>query len=151
EFPPQQPFPGAPCRARFCGPAWLTVLALETGMGEAATAAALEWVLANPTLENVPYRPKLVLSAGFCGALDDRFGVGDILLPTEVVDAAGNCWPTTWPGTLPPGEWRPSLHRGRLLTAGSPVLDTAEKRRLGQLHEALAVDLEAATVARFCR
>ena len=32
-FPPQQRFPKALCWARFCGPAWLSVLALQTGVG----------------------------------------------------------------------------------------------------------------------
>ena len=34
EFRPQQRFPGAPCWAKFCGPAWLTVLVLHAGMGK---------------------------------------------------------------------------------------------------------------------
>ena len=33
EFRPHQRFPGSSCRARFCGPPWLTVLILETGVG----------------------------------------------------------------------------------------------------------------------
>jgi hypothetical protein len=40
EFRPHQRFPGAPCWASFTGPAWLTVLVLQTGMGEAAAARA---------------------------------------------------------------------------------------------------------------
>src|SRR4051795_7787981 len=69
EFRPHQRFPGAPCWTRFCGPAWLSVLVLETGMGTARTAAALAWLLGRPLLENVAYRPRVVLSAGFAGAL----------------------------------------------------------------------------------
>src|SRR5438045_1697588 len=84
EFRPHQRFAGAPCRARFCGPAWLTVLVLETGVGPQAMATALEWLLSKPMLDNVPYRPKLVLSAGFSGALDEKSQVGDIVLATEV-------------------------------------------------------------------
>src|SRR5215831_11620071 len=79
EFRPQQRFRGSPCRARFCGPAWLTVLVLETGVG---------------------------------GALRSGLRVGDVVLATEVADADGNVWPATWPDPLPPGEWRPPLHRG---------------------------------------
>ena len=55
------------------------------------------------------------------GALQERFRVGDLLLATEVVDTQGNHWPATWPEKLPPGEWHPPLHRGRLL-AGDPAL-----------------------------
>jgi adenosylhomocysteine nucleosidase len=150
EFRPQQSFPGAPCRARFCGPSWLTVLVLETGMGAASTEAAVQWLLSRPVLDNVPYRPKLVLSAGFAGALQDRFHVGDILLATEVTDSDGTCRPATWPGELPPGEWRPPLHRGRLLTLPRLVSDPQEKAALGQRHQAAAVDMESATAARLC-
>jgi adenosylhomocysteine nucleosidase len=150
EFRPHQRFPGAPCRARFCGPAWLTVLVLETGVGTAATERALDWLLGNPVLGNVPYRPRLVLSAGFSGALDDSRKVGDVVLATEVVDSAGSSTPTTWPGELPPGEWRPPLHAGRILTVPHLVSTPEEKRFLGQEHGAVAVDMEAAVVARSC-
>src|SRR5262249_55544315 len=91
EFRPQQRFPGAPCRARFCGPSWLTVLVAETGIGATRTQNALDWLLAGPLLENVPYRPRLVLSAGFSGALQEAYQIGDLILATEVVDEAGHC------------------------------------------------------------
>jgi adenosylhomocysteine nucleosidase len=149
-FPPQQRFPGAPCRARFCGPSWLTVLVLETGLGPAAVEAALTWALGSPLFGNVPYRPKLVLSAGFSGALRPGLRVGDLVLATEVNDTEGNRWPATWPGELPPGPWRPTITRGRLLTATALVGDPAEKQALGERHDALAVDMESAAVARLC-
>jgi nucleoside phosphorylase len=66
------------------------------------------------------------------------------------VDAEGTARPTTWPGDLPPGEWRPPLHRGRLLSTSSPVADPSEKHALGERHGAVAVDMEAAAVARQC-
>jgi adenosylhomocysteine nucleosidase len=150
EFRPHQRFPGAPCAAWFCGPAWLTVLVLETGIGAEPTQAALEWLLAQPVLGNVPYRPKVILSAGFSGALHDNYQIGDILLATEVVDAEGRHWPVTWPAELPAGEWQPPLHRGRLLTAAQLVGSPDQKRALGRQHEAAAVDMEGAVVARLC-
>ncbi len=151
EFRPQQRFPGSPCVARFCGPSWLNVLVVETGMGCEATGRGLEWLLAGPTLEKVLYRPKVVLSAGFCGALTPRLRVGDVLLATEVLDAQGNAWPATWPGTLPAGEWRPPLHRARLVTAARVVGTPEEKRTLGELSQAAAVDMESAVAARLCK
>lgn len=150
EFPPQQRFPGAPCPATFCGPAWLTVLIVETGIGGAATQTALDWVLSKPVFGNVPYEPKVILSAGFAGALQANYRVGDLLLATEVADVAGNRWPATWPGDLPPGEWRPPLHRGMLLTVSRLVNTPDEKRSLAQQSAAAAVDMESATVARLC-
>jgi nucleoside phosphorylase len=150
EFRPTQRFPGAPCWARFCGPAWLSVLVLETGVGAARAERALNWALDTPHLGIVPYRPKVVLCAGFSGSLNEELRVGDILLATEVVDADGNSWPATWPERLPSGEWRPPLHRGRLLTAPQLVCTPDDKRALGRQHSAVAVDMEAATVARLC-
>src|SRR5262249_43038152 len=121
-----------------------------TGVGAARTEAAVKWLQGQPVLGNVPYRPKILLSAGFCGALQEESRVGDIILATEIADADGNRWPTTWPGELPPGEWRPPLHRGRVLTVPGLASSPEEKRNLGRQHEALAVDMEAAAVARLC-
>jgi len=151
EFRPHQRFRGARCRARFCGPPWLTVLALEMGVGAAHARQAAEWVLGSPVLGNLPYRPRIVLSAGFSGALSEDYRVGDILLASEVVDTEGSSWPTTWPESLPAGAWRPLLHRGRLLTATAVVSSPEEKRALGEKHQAVAVDMESAYLARLCK
>jgi adenosylhomocysteine nucleosidase len=150
EFRPHLSFAGGPCRARFCGPAWLSVLVVETGIGPKRMASALEWVLGRPRLGNVPYRPRVVLSAGYSGALQPSLRVGDVLLATEVADAEGNRWPATWPTTLPQEEWRPPLHRGVLLSTPRLVAAPDEKRALGQTHGAAAVDMETATIARLC-
>ena len=151
EFRPQQPFPGAPCPAWFRGPTWLTVLVLECGVGAAAAERVGRWLLSGPVFGNVPYRPKLVLAAGFAGALTSGQHVGDLVLATEVVEPGGECWPTTWPGELPPEEWRPPLKRGRVLTNPELVGEPGQKRRLGDRHQALAVDMESAVLARLCR
>lgn len=150
EFRPQQAFPGAPCRAHFCGPSWLPVLAVETGVGAAQTETVLQWLLSGPEFGNVPYRPKLILAAGFAGAVQANLKVGDILLATEVIDLDGNSWPTTWPGELPAGDWKPPLHRGRLLTVPRLVGTPPEKEELGRTHSALGIDMESAVVARAC-
>jgi hypothetical protein len=150
EFRPQQRFPDAPCWARFCGESWLSVLVLETGIGQDRMATALHWLLGPPLLENVPYLPKVVLAAGFSGALREGYQVGDVILATEVADLEGHCWPVTWPAELPPGQWRPPLHRGRLLTTGKLIGNPEEKQALGKQHGAVAVDMESAVVARLC-
>ncbi len=150
DFPPQQRFPGAPCRARFCGPAWLTVLVAQPGVGRARTTRALDWLLGRPKLVNVGYRPKLVLSAGFAGGLQDQLLIGDLVLATEVLGADGRAWPCTWPAGPLPGRWEPPLRRGRLVTAPQIIADPAAKRALGQQHDALAVDMESAFVAERC-
>jgi nucleoside phosphorylase len=151
EFRPHQRFPGAPCWARFCGPSWLPVLVLETGIGPARMQHALTWLLSQPMLENVPYQPQLILSAGFSGALTAKLCVGDVLLATEVADEHGTVWPVPWPGEFPPGEWHAPLQRGRLVSLPRIVGGAAEKQALGQKSMALAVDMETATVARLCQ
>jgi adenosylhomocysteine nucleosidase len=150
EFRSQQRFPGAPCRARFCGPEWLTVLVLETGIGQKQTEESLRWLLAKPLFGNVPYQPKVVISCGFAGALQPDLQVGELILATEVVNADGYCWPVPWPGDLPAGDWQPPLKRGRLLTTPQLIADVAQKRELGQRRQALAVDMESAIVASIC-
>jgi nucleoside phosphorylase len=149
-FPPQQRFPGAPCRARFCGPNWLTVLVLEAGVGPAAMSAAMDWLLGRPMLENVPYRPQMVLSAGFAGALTDQLATADVVVATEIFEEHGRCWSALWPGKLPTGSWNPPLHSGRLLTCQEMITSVERKKELGQRHDSIAVDMEAALVARHC-
>lgn len=150
EFRPSERFPGAPCWARFCGPSWLSVLVLQTGMGAARSQRALDWLLSRPALGNLPYLPKVVLAAGFSGSLHEERRVGDVILATEVVTPTGGSWATTWPGEFPPGDWRPRLHRGRILSVSRLVADPAEKRQLGEGHGALAVDMESSAVAQAC-
>lgn len=150
EFRPQQAFPGAPCWARFCGPAWLSVLVIETGVGQANVGRALDWLLAGPKFDGVPYVPKLLLFAGFAGALTDGLHVGDIVLADEVMDEHGGRWPTTWPETLPEGRWTPPLQRGRILTVDRLIATPEDKLRLGESHQAVAVEMESAVFAARC-
>jgi adenosylhomocysteine nucleosidase len=150
EFRPQQGFPGSPCRARFCGPTWLTVLVVETGIGREPTQRALDWLLSAPRFGNLPYRPKLVLSAGFAGALDPGLAVGDIVLATEFLDPNGCCRKATWPTEPPQGKWQPPLHHGRILTSPALVSSPEQKQELARVHQALAVDMESSFVAEAC-
>jgi len=152
-FRPRQHFTGAPCWARFCGPPRLSVLAVATGVGRDRTERALTWLLSRPKLENVPYRPKVVLGAGFCGALQDGLRTGDVILANEVVDAAtGARWPTTWPGDRPDGVWQLlQLRRDRLLTVPHLAAAEEQKRVLGRDWGPAVVDMESATLARLCQ
>src|SRR5205814_10328916 len=63
-------------------------------------------------------RPALVVAAGFCGALKPSLRVGDI------------------------------VESPRIVTADHLVSDPAEKRRLGESHD--AVDMESSAVAEVC-
>ena len=150
EFRPNQAFDGAPCWARFCGPAWLSVLVIETGMGEVNVARALDWLLAGPKFGGVPYEPSLLIFAGFAGALAETLHIGDIVLADEIADEAGNRWRTTWPAQPLQDDWTPPLHRGRLVSVGHLIGSAPEKHRLGKHHQAIAVDMESAVFAERC-
>ena len=147
-FPFQERFAGAPCRAQFRGLPGQTVLMLEAGLGAAAMEAALLWCLRAPRLDAVPYRPRFVLSAGFSGALQTGQRVGDLILASEIVDEYGGHWHTD---DLPGMGLESAVSRGRLLTVTRLVATPEEKQRLGRQYQALAVDMETATVARLCR
>ena len=149
-FPPTQRFPGAPVWARFCGPSWLPVLVVETGIGPEAAEKAVNWVLSKPKMGELPYEPKLLLFAGFAGSLVESLHVGDLVLATEVIDTAGKRWQTTWPEKLPDGPWQPPLRMGPIVSSHRLVGSPNDKRALGQTHQTLAVDMESATFAALC-
>jgi adenosylhomocysteine nucleosidase len=118
---------------------------LETGLGRAAMARAVQWVVDHPSINGQPYRPTLLLLAGFSGALDDSLEPGDLVLASAVVAEPEQSWRTTWPETS-----TAAFRRGKLLTVDRLVTDPLDKRELGRLHGALAVDMESATVAGMC-
>jgi nucleoside phosphorylase len=151
EFRPHSKVTGAPCWARFCGPSWLSVLVLRSGIGPRRADTAMGWLSKPALFDNVAIQPKLVLSAGFAGALADELQVGDIVLATEVVDESGQRLATTWPGVLPAGPWQPPLHRGAIYTAAKPLGSPQEKRTQRQLRHAIAVDMETAVLAHWCQ
>jgi adenosylhomocysteine nucleosidase len=150
EFRPNQAFAGAPCWARFCGPAWLSVLVVVTGVGPANVSRALDWLLATPKFGAVPYEPSLLIFAGFAGALVDTLHIGDIVLADEIIDRHGNRWRPTWPAHPLEGKWTPPLHRGRQVSVEQMCGSAQEKRRLGARYQALAVEMESAVFAERC-
>jgi adenosylhomocysteine nucleosidase len=150
EFPSNQPFPGSPCWASFGGPAWLSVLTMETGVGRASVSRALDWLFAKPKLDDVAYEPTLLIYAGFAGAATPDLHVGDIVLADEVVDEHGRAWRTTWPEMLPEERWTPPLHRGRLVSTEQLSHDPRHKRALFDKHHAIAIDMESAGFAERC-
>jgi nucleoside phosphorylase len=153
-YPVWQRFSGAPCRAeKRCQEPFSQkkvpdtfFLMLETGIGAAAMESALRWCLSAPRLGELPYRPRVLVSVGFSGALQPEQRVGDLLLATEVVDQQGKCWPALRPAALAGRR----ITAGRLLTVPELVSDPQEKQRLGRQYEALAADMESAVAAHLC-
>lgn len=98
------------------------------GLGPEAARRAAEAILAL-------YRPRVVYSAGYAGALEAGLRVGEILSPARVIDATdgssidipgGNC----------------------VLISYGHVATPEQKSKLWQAYGAQAVDMEAATVGR---
>src|SRR6516164_5325108 len=76
EFRPKQRFHGAPCWARFCGLSTQTTLVIHSGMGATAAKRAIHWILSKPLFNQKVYWPKVVVIAGFAGALIEELQVG---------------------------------------------------------------------------
>jgi adenosylhomocysteine nucleosidase len=84
------------------------------------------------------YRPKLLLSAGFAGALIATLHVGDLVTPGVVIDARDGS--------------RVELHTlGNTLVSFMAVAGVEQKAVLAQAYSAQAVDMEAAAVAAAAR
>ena len=81
------------------------------------------------------YQPRLVVSAGFAGALDPELEVGRMLTPRLVIDANDGS--------------RTEVGSGNgVLVSFNAVADANQKLKLGKAYRADAVDMEAAAVAR---
>jgi adenosylhomocysteine nucleosidase len=97
------------------------------GIGVEAARRAAEAVIAL-------YRPQVIYSVGFAGALDSTLHVGDIFTPSAVVDARDGSRVQLEEGS------------GTLLTFPQ-IASAAQKLKLATSYTAQAVDMEAAAVA----
>ncbi len=98
------------------------------GIGPAAARRAAEAVIAI-------FQPELVYSAGFAGALDDRWKIGDLVMPARVVNASDGS-----SVVLEGGEG--------VLISFDQIASPQQKGKLHESYGAQAVDMEAASVAR---
>lgn len=99
------------------------------GMGREAATEATRTVIER-------YRPQVVISAGFAGALVPELKVAAILSPAKTIAAStGTAFETGGAGN------------GVLVTVAA-IAGPEEKRRLAERFSAEAVDMEAAAVAR---
>jgi adenosylhomocysteine nucleosidase len=97
------------------------------GIGAGAARRATEAVIQE-------VRPTQVLSVGFAGALDSTLHVGDVLEPRVVINSSDGARTDTGSG------------EGTLLSFGT-VAGQEQKQRLAKAYAAVAVDMEAASVA----
>jgi len=98
------------------------------GVGPEAARRAAEAVIAT-------FKPDVIYSAGFAGALDPGFKVGRVMEPQRVLDASDGS--------------SVSLDHGEgLLVSVTSVASPEQKLKLRQSYGAQMVDMEAAAVAR---
>jgi adenosylhomocysteine nucleosidase len=109
------------------------VMLTANGAGANRSAAAVDAALE-------AFAPDAIISIGFCGALDNRYAIGDIIVGTE-----------TWSGerkytTSKPSSGR-SHHMGVVCSIDHVAQTAEEKRRLRETG-ASAVEMEAGGVAQ---
>jgi adenosylhomocysteine nucleosidase len=120
------------------------VVLVESGVGLKRAAKATHALID-------AYRPRLVVSSGFAGGLDDRLRRYDLAAVDSLVDEAGREITLDPAAHVPLLAEFPNLHQGRLLTVDRIIRLSKEKRKLGEKHQAPAVDMESFAVAEVCR
>jgi nucleoside phosphorylase len=111
------------------------LVATITTMGTAAAGATTEFVLRELDVEHVAL-------IGIAGGLGDDIHIGDLLVPTVVIDH--DTGQETHPTAL---DGRAST--GRLVTSGELILDQEVLRRLAA-DGAAAIDMETSAVGAVC-
>jgi adenosylhomocysteine nucleosidase len=120
------------------------LVVVTSGPGRGQAAAATEKLL-------LGHRPQWVVSAGLAGGLQSGLAVGHLLLADRVTDLAGSDVPIELGPSLRAAAAAAGCRVGTLLTVDRVVRAAAEKRALGETHQALAVDMETLAVAQACR
>ena len=120
-------------------------LALVAGGIGRANAERATWALLQG------HQPAWVISAGFAGALREGLRHGDIVMADSLVTPSGERLAIDLKVSREALTATPGLHVGRLLTVDRVVAKSADKRKLGETHDALAVDMETYAVAELCR
>jgi adenosylhomocysteine nucleosidase len=117
------------------------VAVVVSGVGRASARRGAEHLMAG-------HRPRVLVSAGFAGALNVDFKRNDLVVPRAVLDGAGDsvAIDETLVGTLPE-----AVKSGRLLLVDRVVTDPREKAELRGAHQADLIDMETYAVAAAAR
>lgn len=113
------------------------VAVVLTGMGRARAQRGAETLVDG-------HRPRLLISAGYAGALDPELKRGEIVVPRELVNIEGRRFAVDTFADL-----GPHVRSGRLLTGDAVVRTAAEKAELRAKFEADLVDMETSAVAAY--
>lgn len=117
------------------------VTTVVSGPGRAAAVRGCEALC-------VAHRPRLVLSAGFCGALQPQLKRNDIVVADRIIALDGSSQPLD-PAAL--GRFQlGTAHVGSLVEVDRIVAKSADKKSLGERTGGLACDMESAAVAAAC-
>ena len=135
---------GTPFTIKFGGLQGRHVVVILSGVGRDAAARATDALIAG-------HHPRLVISAGFAGGLNESLKRGDFLLPDRLLDLRGQSLDLDSSPALQTIANRSDVHVGPLLTADRIISSSQEKCSLGEKYSALAVDLETIAVATICR
>jgi adenosylhomocysteine nucleosidase len=113
--------------------------ALRLGLHEALLVArGMGWKRAAEAAASAgSFRPDVIVSTGFCGALDERFGIADVIAATSILTADAEF----------PARAIDAPHCGPILSIERVAQTAGEKRKL-RATGAIAVEMEAAAVAR---
>ena len=111
------------------------IVATTTSMGTVAAAAAAERVLDTGPVDRV-------VVVGIAGGVDPAFAIGEVFVPTVVIDGATGTEYTPHPfGDLEP--------RGKLSTSDEFIVDDTRLARMAA-DGVVAVDMETSAVAAVC-
>ncbi len=113
------------------------VAVIVSGVGHASARRGVEHLLAG-------HRPRVLISAGFAGALDPELDRNDLVAPRAIIDGSGGVVEVD--GSL--AESVPAIRKaGRLLLVDRVITDVAEKLQLRNEHQADLIDMESFSVA----
>ncbi len=116
------------------------VAVIHSGMGCDRARKAAEHLIFG-------HRPYWIIQPGFGGALDPSLKSADVILPTEVVNMAGQLVEVPIrPELLPEG-----ISTGRLLTVDKILRKSSEKAEWRDKSSSIVVDMESYAVAELCQ
>ncbi|PHR99908.1 MAG: hypothetical protein COA78_24515 [Blastopirellula sp.] len=116
---------------------------VESGVGAKSAANATKLILQSR-------QPKSVVSAGFATGLIAEARKGHIVMANEVTNTAGESQPIPFAISEEEAAGRKGLHVGRLLTVNKMISKVKQKQELAEQHQAIAMDMETAAVAKIC-
>jgi adenosylhomocysteine nucleosidase len=111
-----------------------------SGPGRPAARKAAELLISG-------HRPRIIIAAGFAGALNPALSRNDLILPDEIIDREDFRHLVDKPASLGAAVQHAG---GRLLTVDQVVLKASEKAELRASHQADSVDMETSAVAAVC-